>query len=167
MIKIPSNPIMNSCRHIFKLLLILVMPLFSTLHSCKPYQPEGQGITGTITWVEGNLMPRISDTGEEVLPKPEGVKRKLEVYPLVSINDMKMEDGLFVSLAVKPIAQVETDANGKYSLQLAPGKYSVFTVEEGGLFANIFDGEGNAMPVTVKEGEWTLVDIQINYKAVY
>ncbi|GAB2484124.1 carboxypeptidase regulatory-like domain-containing protein [Algoriphagus taiwanensis] len=147
--------------------LILATTLFSFLYSCKPYQPEGQGITGTITWVEGNLMPRISESGDDAPKKPEGIQRKLEVYPLVKISDMKMEDGLFVSLAVKPIAQVETDANGKYSLQLSPGRYSVFTVEEGGLFANIFDGEGNAMPVTVKEGEWTLVDIQINYKAVY
>ena len=112
-------------------------------------------------------MPRISESGDDAPTKPQGIQRKLEVYPLVSVNDMKMEDGLFVSLAVKPIAQVETDANGKYNLQLAPGRYSVFTVEEGGLFANIFDGEGHAMPVTVKEGEWTLVDIQINYKAVY
>ena len=158
---------MMSCRLSSFLPLILAATLFSSLYSCKPYQPEGQGITGTITWIEGNLMPRISESGDDAPKKSEGIQRNLEVYPLVKISDMKMEEGLFVSLAVKPIAQVETDADGKYSLQLAPGKYSVFTVEEGGLFANIFDGEGNAMPVTVKEGEWTLVDIQINYKAVY
>lgn len=78
-----------------------------------------------------------------------------------------MEDVLFVILAVKPIAQVEKDANRKYSLQLSPGRHPVFTEEDGGLFANIFDGEGQAMPVKVKEEEWTLVDIQIYYKAVY
>lgn len=151
------------------ILFLLALTTVFTFTQCKPYQPEGQGITGQVTWQEGNLMPTISDSDTENKNDPKGkpVKRTIRIYPLIKISDMSVEDGLIKNLAAKPITEIETDESGKYSLQLSPGRYSIFTVEEGGLFANIFDGEGNVQPVTVKEGEWTLLDIVINYKAVY
>lgn len=151
------------------ILLFLALTTVFTFTQCKPYQPEGQGITGQVTWLEGNQMPTISESGKESQKEPKGkpVKRTIRIYPLLKISDMSMEDGLIKSLAAKPITEIESDETGKYSIQLSPGRYSVFTVEEDGLFANIFDGEGNVQPVTVKEGEWTLLDIVINYKAVY
>lgn len=151
------------------LLLFLALTTVFTSTQCKPYQPEGQGITGQVTWLEGNHMPTISDSGKESTKEPKGipVKRTIRIYPLLKISDMSLEDGLFRSLAAKPITEIETDESGKYTLKLIPGRYSVFTVEEDGLFANTFDGEGNVQPVTVKEGEWTLLDIVINYKAVF
>lgn len=78
-----------------------------------------------------------------------------------------MEDGLFTAISGKPLTEVESNKQGKYSIQLSPGRYSVFIVEEQGLFANIFDGEGNVQPVTVRENEWTRLDVEVNYKAVY
>lgn len=151
------------------ILFLLALTTVFTFTQCKPYQPEGQGITGHVTWQEGNLMPTISDSGTESKNDPNGkpVKRTIRIYPLIKISDMSVEDGLIKNLAAKPITEIETDESGKYSLQLSPGRYSIFTVEEGGLFANIFDGEGNVQPVTVKESEWTLLDIVINYKAAY
>jgi hypothetical protein len=151
------------------ILLFLAVTTVFTFTQCKPYQPEGQGITGQVTWLEGNQMPTISESGKESQKEPKGkpVKRTIRIYPLLKISDMSMDDGLVKNLAAKPITEIESDETGKYSVQLSPGRYSVFTVEEGGLFANIFDGEGNVQPVTVKEGEWTLLDIVINYKAVY
>lgn len=151
------------------ILLLLALTTIFTFTHCKPYQPEGQGITGQVTWLEGNQMPTISDSGNESNKEPKGipVKRTIRIYPLLNFSDMSLEDGLFKSLAAKPITEIETDESGKYSIKLSPGRYSVFTVEEDGLFANIFDGEGNVQPVTVKEGEWTLLDIVINYKAVF
>jgi hypothetical protein len=151
------------------ILLLLALSNVFTFTQCKPYQPEGQGITGQVTWLEGNHMPTISETGNESKKDPKGipVKRMIRIYPLLKISDMSLEDGLFKSLAAKPITEIETDESGKYSLKLSPGRYSIFTVEENGLFANTFDGEGNVQPVTVKEGEWTLLDIVINYKAVF
>lgn len=80
----------------------------------------------------------------------------MRVYPLVKISDVKLEDRLFKSIAAKPITEIETNENGRYTVNLSPGKHSLLTVEEGGLFASIFDGEGNIQPVTVKEDEWTL-----------
>lgn len=113
-------------------------------------------------------MPMITEDGkaaDKVTPKP--VKRIVRVYPLTKISDLKMEEGLFTAVAGEPITEVESNESGLYSIQLSPGRYSVFIVEENGLFANIFDGEGNVQPVTVKENEWTLLDVEVNYKAVY
>jgi len=151
--------------------LVLILLFFSSvllLQHCKPYQPEGQGITGTVTWVEGNQMPTISnspDTTSKSAAQP--IKRTVRIYPLIQFEDLKVENGLYTAIAEEPLTEVETDEKGKYSIQLSPGRYSVFVVEEGGLFASIFDGEGNVQPVTVKENEWTLLDIEVNYKAAY
>lgn len=152
-----------------KLVVLLVFVCSAILlQNCKPYKPEGQGITGTITWLEGNQMPMVTESGNPATKStPSPVKRTIRVYPLIKFTDLKIENGLYTALAEKPLTEVETDEAGKYSIQLSPGRYSIFVVEEGGLFANIFDGEGNVQPATVKEDEWTLLDIVVNYKAVY
>lgn len=148
------------------ILSILFTGFFFT--SCKPYKPEGQGITGTVTWLEGNQMPMVTQSGDPATKSAaKPIQRTVRVYPLIKFSDLKIENGLYTALAEKPITEVQTDENGKYSVQLSPGRYSIFVVEEGGLFANIFDGEGNVQPVTVKENEWTLLDLVVNYKAVF
>jgi hypothetical protein len=40
-------------------------------------------------------------------------------------------------------------------------------VEEGGFFANQFDGEGHIQPVDIRAGDTTDISIDINYKAYY
>lgn len=139
---------------------------FLFLVQCKPYQPEGQGIIGTITWIEGNQMPMIQD-GENPEKGAKKVERTLHIFPLTNISDVKVEEGLITSIATTKVKEVKTDGSGKYAVDLSPGRYTILTVEENGLFASIFDGEGNIQPVTVKENEWTLLDILINYKAYY
>lgn len=151
-----------------KLFFLSILCLVVSLVGCKPYKPEGQGITGTVTWLDGNQMPMVTEDGkatDKVAPKP--IKRVLKIYPLIKFSDLRMEEGLFTAVAGQPITEVESNDSGAYSIQLSPGRYSVFVVEENGLFANVFDGDGNVNPVTVKENEWTLLDIVVNYKAVY
>lgn len=155
----------------------LIRILFATaltlsLFQCTSYQPEGEGVVGIVTWQEGNQMPMITEEVKEGKKNKrvtigDPVKRTVRVYPLIKISDVTLENGLFQSVAAQPITEIETDENGRYSIKLSPGRYSILTVEEGGLFASIFDGDGNIQPVTVKENEWTLLDIVVNYKAAY
>lgn len=155
----------------------LIRILFATaltlsLFQCTSYQPEGEGVVGIVTWQEGNQMPMITEEVKEGKKNKrvtigDPVKRTVRVYPLIKISDVTLENGLFQSVAAQPITEIETDENGRYSINLSPGRYSIVTVEEGGLFASIFDGDGNIQPVTVKENEWTLLDIVVNYKAAY
>jgi hypothetical protein len=145
--------------------LVMLLAIFS---QCKPYTIDSQGITGQVTWLEGNQMPMVTEDGKpDVKSTPKPIKRSVRVYPLVKIQELKMEDGLFAPIAEKPLKEVETDENGRYSISLSPGRYSVFIVEAGGLFANSFDSEGNVQPVTVKSGEWTIVDVVVNYAAFF
>ena len=110
----------------------------------------------------------ISDNPDEVSkPAAKPVKRTVRIYPLIQFEDLKIENGLYTAVAEEPLTEIETDEKGKYSIQLSPGRYSILVVEEGGLFASIFDGQGNVQPVTVKENEWTLLDIEVNYKAAF
>lgn len=153
-----------------KILYIIASVLFTGLLviSCKSQKPEGQGIAGKITWLEGNQMPLMTEEGEaSEKTKSKPIKRTVVVYPMVKFSDLKIVDGLFTEVAVKPITEVESNDDGLYIIPLSPGRYSLFVVEKNGLFANIFDGEGNVQPVTVKDNEWNLLDIVVNYKAVY
>ncbi|MDR7130105.1 hypothetical protein J2X69_002452 [Algoriphagus sp. 4150] len=153
-----------------KLVKLLFASAFTLiLFQCAPYKPEGQGVVGQVSWLEGNHMPTIVEEGKKDKRKTVGtpVKRTVRVYPLITISEVNLEDGLFKSVSAKPVTEIETDEYGKYSINLSPGRYSILTVEEGGLFASTFDGDGNIQPATVKEGEWTLLDIVVNYKAAF
>lgn len=125
-------------------------------------QQVTQGIRGQVLWFEGNFMP---GPGQSNKGKP--VQREVLIYDLTSMNNVIKEDQLYSEVPSELVKTVETDENGKFSVSLPPGRYSLFTKEEEGLFANVFDGEGNINPVIVNPGEMTAVTIDINYKAVY
>ncbi|MFC3417600.1 carboxypeptidase regulatory-like domain-containing protein [Algoriphagus hitonicola] len=130
---------------------------------------KGQGIKGQVTWIEGNQMPMISEEGEAAPERKTGepIQRKIIIYPLTKISDTKMENSLFTAVDGKPIAEVESDEEGNFEVELAPGQYSVFTQEEDGLFANSFDLNGNIQPIQVEKGNWSELNILVNYKAAY
>lgn len=155
----------------FKVLILtlLSIPLLM-VSSCKPMKKsDGQGLQGKITWLEGNQMPMMSEEGEssQVNPKGEPVKRMVLIYPLTKLSDAQLEGSLFTRVKGEAIATVESNAEGEYAVSLAPGNYSVFIQEEEGLFANMFDGNGNIQPVQIKKNEWTTLDIIVNYKAFF
>ncbi|EON75362.1 hypothetical protein ADIS_4066 [Lunatimonas lonarensis] len=80
---------------------------------------------------------------------------------------MNVGDFLIGSIQTPRIAELETDENGRFEIELPIGAYSVFTVEEEGYFANVFDQYNHVNPIQVKEGEWTFLEIVVNYLAVY
>ncbi len=153
------------------LAILFSFGLFLSLEGCKTMKSENQGVKGTVTWLEGNQMPTIrsdediSDPSTEKKGKP--VVRVIKVYPLTKLSDTKMENGLFQSISGEPITEVISNENGEFTLNLSPGSYSLFTVEEDGLFANSFDGNGNIEPLLIKKGEWVTRDLVINYKAYF
>ena len=148
-------------------LCILSLFLFS---SCKTNKISTQGIKGQIYWVEGNQMPQATagDKPESASPttkKP--VKRTIQIHQLTHINEASLGDYLFGNIETPLVASVETNKEGEFSVELPPGKYSIFTVEEKGYFASIFDLDSYIHPVTVKEKEWNKVEIIIDYKASF
>ncbi|WP_255481033.1 carboxypeptidase-like regulatory domain-containing protein [Pontibacter sp. Tf4] len=124
-----------------------------------------QGITGRILWQAGNQMPSPDAPPTD---NKRGVERTVYIYELTNANQVTTQDGVFhTNIQTNLVAQVVTDANGNFSVALEPGKYSLFTKEEKGLYANLFDGEMNIFPVEVKKGEVTTIEFLINYQASY
>ena len=124
-----------------------------------------QGITGRILWESGNQMPSPDAPPTE---SKRGVQRTVYIYKLTNANQVTTQDGVFhTNIQTNLVSQVVTDANGFFSVALKPGKYSLFTKEEKGLYANLFDGEMNIFPVEVKEGQVSTIEFLINYQASY
>ncbi|MFD2246505.1 carboxypeptidase-like regulatory domain-containing protein [Pontibacter ruber] len=124
-----------------------------------------QGIQGRVLWESGNRMP--SPDAPQTSGK-RGVARTLYIYELTNGTQATTQEGVFhTNIQTKLVTQVVTDANGNFAVSLKPGKYSLFTKEEKGLYANLFDGENNVFPVEVKEGQVTTVEFLINYNASY
>jgi len=148
--------------------VLFVLVLTAVLFSCKTAKKDGQGIQGQVFWLEGNQMPQIAKEGEIIdRPAKQGVKRTIKIHALTHINEARLGDALFGDIETPLIKEIETDEMGHYSVELPPGKYSIFTVEEEGHFANILDLDSYINPFEVKEGEWTQADILINYQASY
>lgn len=113
-------------------------------------------------------MPQIAQEGGIVArPAKKGVKRTLKIHELTHINQARLGDALFGDIETPLVIEIETDDSGNFSVELPAGRYSIFTVEEDGHFANILDLDSYINPFEVKEGEWTQADVLINYKAAY
>lgn len=125
-----------------------------------------QGIVGQLIWLEGNLMPTIEGSGRDI-PKGQPVQREVYIYPLTKTSQAERNENFYDNIQTELITKVMSDQNGIFKVSLEPGKYSVFVKEQKGLFANIFDGYGNIMPVEVYQDEVTQMTIEINYKAAY
>lgn len=139
------------------------------LMSCS-LQKEGtpnikQGVFGSITWVEGNMMPS-PDAPKSAGKK--GVEREIQIYEVVTFKGVEGEAPLYTKVNGKLIKTVKSNAKGFYECELPVGQYSVFTVEEGKkLFANNSDGEGKINSIEIEQGKTVQLDVQINYKAAY
>ena len=126
--------------------------------------PVRQGIVGSVLWQSGNQMP----SPDAPPSKGKGVQRTVYIYELTNGNQATTTDGVFhANIQTNLVTKVETDADGDFAVSLEPGIYSLFTKEEKGLYANLFDGENNIYPVEVKEGRLTHVEFLVNYAASY
>lgn len=125
------------------------------------------GIKGTVLWVTGNQMPRISPDGSSATPKHKGVKRTIEFHKPLKMADLSGSAPLFEKPGSSPIATTTSDEDGNFQISLPAGNYSVFTVEEKGWFANSFNTQNEINVITVEEGKFTEVEIKVNYTAAY
>lgn len=127
------------------------------------------GIEGQVIWVEGNQMPQSTDKKSQSPSSGKGkpAKRTIRIHQLTHINQASLGDYLFGNIETPLVAEVETDEQGYFKVALPPGRYSIFTVEENGYFANVFDLDSYIYPLTVEKSKWNKIQIRIDYKAVY
>lgn len=154
-------------RFIIPVLLIPVM-LFSMNHcrGPRPMLSEGvsQGISGTVLWYEGDLMPGIDK--EPVEGKP--IERKILIYEVTHPDQADViEPGFYGNLQTRLITVTHSDGEGKFIVALEPGTYSVLVEEPKGLFANTFNEKGEINPVTIHKDELVVLRIRVDYMAAY
>ncbi len=124
-----------------------------------------QGVFGKVTWMQGNFMP---SPDRQPAKESTPALRTVYIYKLTKLSATEGDSPLFTKINGALVAKVKTNKDGYFQCKLAPGKYSIFTLEEDGkFFANLFDGEGNITPFEVKVGEVTRYDISVNYKAAF
>lgn len=136
---------------------------------CLVFQNQAQttrltsGIRGQVIWKSGNQMP----SPDRPASAAKGVKREVWIYQLTNQNQAEPQEGFYRNIRTKRVRKVVTDASGRFKVKLAPGRYSLFTKEPQGLWANLTDGQGNIFPVTVRKGKYEEIQFEINYAAVF
>lgn len=127
-------------------------------------QGVSQGLSGTVIWYEGDLMPGIDK--EPVPGKP--IQREIHIYEATSLKQANVKDDYFYyDLETKLVKTVLSDEEGKFIVALEPGTYSVFVKEPQGLFANTFDQAGKINPVDIQSNELVTIRIRVDYMAAY
>jgi len=134
-------------------------------NSKNTYQPVLQGITGTITIVSGNQMPKVGRPA----PAPKAYPTTVFFYEPTNISQAIQinNSALFLSIATKLVASAKTDADGAYVQALPEGKYSVFVKVRDNYFANLYDVQNNINVVNVEKGKLTEHKIVVNNDAAY
>jgi len=143
---------------------VLFLIFLGVLPGCILQRNLSQGIEGEVRWFEGDLMP-----GPEKSPaKGVAVKREVYIYRLTRTDQAEIRDQVFFSdIETQLVKKKWTDQEGRFSIRLKPGTYSVFTMEAKGLYANRFSGDGYINPVEVRENTVTPLMIRIDYMAAY
>ena len=130
-------------------------------------QKNTQGISGRVLWKAGNFMPTVGVKAS--VPKATPVVREVYIYALT--NDKQVEAGEGAGFYQKVnsilVKKVKTNNKGQFSVSLPVGYYSVFTKEDKGLYANLFDDAMNINPVQVQRRRWTKIEVVVDYQAVY
>lgn len=125
-----------------------------------------QGIEGTVVVREGNWMP-----GPDMNPEQKGssVQREIYIYELTKMSQTtpNEERVFFDNVQTKLIKKIISSPEGCFKVSLPVGRYSIFVVEEGKLYANRFDGDMHIFPVLVEESSLTHVQLIIDHKATY
>jgi hypothetical protein len=150
-------------------ILFYLWVFLSSILSCYSTKNKtttiNQGIEGYIYFVSGNQMP---SPGKK-LPPPKGIRTTLYIYTLTNLTQVKRQDqsAYYSAIYTKLISKVESDSGGYFTIQLKPGKYSLFTKTGSLFYANIFDKDNNIAPAEVLINKMTKLEIRIDHDATY
>ncbi len=129
-----------------------------------PKHPErvtvSQGVWGLVAFWEGDFMPHcLSGT---ITP----VGREMRIHALTRPDQVEGVGPFFSEVRTPEVARVWSDADGFFQAALAPGKYSLFSVEDTALYANRLSS-GALCPFTVSPDTVIAVTFDITWGANY
>lgn len=164
--------------------LFIVLPISLLILGCKESENANsvtdetgdqyeitisQGVWGVVKFWEGNHMPGV--VGEEsssgtITP----VSRNIRIYRSTTQSENEtigLSSAFYGNINSELIAIAYSDQNGFYQAELPVGKYSVFTEEDEGLYANIYDTDFVINPVDVENAAVSRLDIDVTYRATF
>ena len=123
-----------------------------------------QGIYGQVRERYGNWQPVLDPNDKNRGYRP--IVRDIYVYEYTTVKDFDQAyiDCLYPADKMpKPLVATTTSKeNGFYQIQLEPGKYSVFILDNGSMRANWDDENGGLQPVTIEEGSLLRFDLLLD-----
>jgi len=124
------------------------------------------GIWGTVAFMEGNCMPVVPPASSTCKTCP--VKRTVRIYQYTTFHQASPQNGqsFYDSFSTPLVKELNTDSNGFFQTELAPGNYTIVVVENGKLYASGFDGQGGISPVNFTGGKQN-ANLTLTYKAVF
>lgn len=134
-------------KTLFILALLCVITMMS---ACKKEPSITQGVYGTVIERYGDWMPgSTADHGE----RP--IACDVYVYEYTMLSDFGGSVSVYYPDAMpKPfVTKTTSDSKGFYEINLAPGTYSIFLLEDGKLHANGCDDYGGINPITINSNE--------------
>jgi hypothetical protein len=140
--------------------LFLLLAFFGIVQFTKGPR---QGIQGQVFWVSGNQMP---GPGKSI-PAEQGITREILIYKAAMLQEVEQKDQFFNNVKTELVTNTLSKPDGSFKIKLPPGKYSIFTQEPEGLFANIIDQNGCVSCVEVRPKKYSWVVITVDYEAAY
>ena len=122
-----------------------------------------QGIYGQVRERYGNWQPFRDPDGTWGF---RAIVRDIYVYEYTTLFDFDQRYYDYIIPADKMpkplVATTTSKENGFYQIQLEPGKYSVFILDNGSMRANWDDENGGLQPVTIEEGSLLRFDLLLD-----
>lgn len=140
-----------------------LLVLFFALTLISNSEAQKQGLCGKVVWTGGNQMPGPDKKESDSF----GIIREVHIYEVTRTSDATQQDGFYANLQTKFVKKVTSKKDGSFSVKLPSGTYSVFIKEPDGLWANLFDSQGQINPVIITAKNWATLTINVNYQAAY
>ncbi len=174
----------STVRMFNAIIFVSVVVLFSIMIGCEDESPCGsgwhpvdtpernddkvtieEGIWGDVWFWEGDFMP-VCPSGTIT-----AVAREIRIHVLTHMDDVVETSNpyapFYTEINTDLVATVWSESNGFFEVDMPPGQYSLFVVEDTLFYANRFDGMGHINPVEVLDNEVTEILFKIDYKATY
>ena len=139
----------------------LIILVFNVLGCAR----ETVRVTGEVWRVRGNQMPS-PDLPDPVYP---GFATRIYFYEPLSAGSVVPlgSGGTYRQINGRLAGMAESGGDGRFSLRLKPGRYSVLIGRDTLYYANIRDGKGVLNPVEIPAGRKFSLRLRADWDATY
>jgi DNA gyrase/topoisomerase IV subunit A len=125
---------------------------------------SNSGLYGQVTMITGNCMPQIISKNNVSTCSESAFQTTVVVRSLTKVSEL--ENYTHYSGTAEPLFTVSTNDKGIYKIDLAPGEYSVFILNDSNKeYCDSFDGDGNACKIIINESMQSELNIALDRAA--